>query len=419
MMKKITFAFMFMLAMMANVAMGANGPATAITSGTGTTATSTNTTTTDATNSYTPSPTADRVQQQVTGGITESGPLIKETFGSILSSMDRFQQQFTTTLERNNYGLKLLGGLSLIAFAWMGIQLVLRDDSGLMSIMANVIITGMRISFAYFLMTTGFDLIFTNGIDGSMNKLAGIALPSVTSATSGNDIITQGFTMFVQQQLALIGTMVDALGKMSMFEMLYSALPTAIIYVLLMICMLLGSILSMVMGLAAFATVKLAFCVAPIMIPWLVLEQTSSIFDGWVKMTIGACLTKLVIALLTGLGLAAVTGVTAMLNGNVANMLAVGLGGVVTIWMIAYMMLQAPQIAMSMISGGSIGMSSFGKGSGDKATKAAENAMPAPKGGAGGAIVSGTRSAAVNMAKQGASLATSGAKAVSGLGKIK
>ena len=83
-------------------------------------------------------------------------------------------------------------------------------------------------------------------------------------------------------------------------------------------------------------------------------EKTSFLFDGWVKFTISACLTKVVIFILVAIGMFAFDGLASS-GGSVMGslFLATALGG-----MLAFHMLNAPQIAQALTAGGAV---SFGR----------------------------------------------------------
>ncbi len=125
--------------------------------------------------------------------------------------------------------------------------------------------------------------------------------------------------------------------------------------ILLQIGYAIFALLAFVGYLSALVSVAIALSIGPLFIPFLMVEKTSFLFDGWVKFTISACLTKVVIFILVAIGLFAFDGLASNIGSSSVMgtlFLAAALGG-----MLAFHMLNAPQIAQALTSGGAV---SFG-----------------------------------------------------------
>jgi hypothetical protein len=149
------------------------------------------------------------------------------------------------------------------------------------------------------------------------------------------------------------------------------------------------AVLFLILAIAAFMLVifmaeilfGLALTLGPILVPWLIWQRTEWLFDGWLKFTIAACLTKVVAFFMVGItaGIVAVTSQT-------ADQLGVGATGMemlaldemaaflicVTCAVTTFMMWQVPGIAQGLISGGGgVAAQKFGQMSTGRALTAA------------------------------------------------
>ena len=115
----------------------------------------------------------------------------------------------------------------------------------------------------------------------------------------------------------------------------------------------------------------LALTMGPILVPWLIWQRMEWLFDGWLRFTIGACLTKVVAFFMVGITAGIIT--AAKTVADVANvksgseMLAVDEMAAFLICICAaisaLLMWQVPGIAQGLISGsGGASASSFGRG---------------------------------------------------------
>lgn len=247
----------------------------------------------------------------------------------------------------------LLASLSIIALAWAGMQLAMTSGS-LSEPMNKLITTIFTIGFATWLISSGYDTFVTNGIDSLMTDLV--------NHTSGGSTIDKMLQTFIGSEFDQIGKVIDSLKHWSIYDLVFSGGVTLLLLIVLVLGMLVTSLVGMVAVLTALILVAIAMALGPIFIPFLVLEKTSFLFDGWVKFLINACLTKVIVALLLSLGMAALGAATnGVAGGPVSggNMLGSLLAAVAVSGVIGSLMLTAPGIAGMITSGGAMSQDGF------------------------------------------------------------
>lgn len=301
---------------------------------------------------------------------------VKQSINSLTNGINDFTNSVSANMQ--GIGLNLLNYLAVIAIAFAGIQLALTSGS-LSQPMNKLVTTIFTVGFAYYLLSpAGYDLFVKTGIDKSMDKLADLIMPG------GSASVSDGFTNLLQVEFQLL---FEAIDKFQ-FKGLLDILKFSGVVILLAFCMLafmLLALLGMVAALSALISVAIALALGPIFIPFMVLERTEFLFDGWLKFTINACLTKVIVAVLIAIGVAAFTGITTG-PGTSVGLLAQMLGAVVVAGTIAQMMLSAPQIASSLTSGGSTGGLKFGASAMRTLMKPGQNAAGAVGAAAGNAL---------------------------------
>jgi len=137
----------------------------------------------------------------------------------------------------------------------------------------------------------------------------------------------------------------------------------------------------LIMATAAFLLVifmsevlfGLSLAMGPVLVPWLIWQRTEWLFDGWLRFTVAACLTKVVaffmVGITAGIVLAAQKAAFEMslVTTKGAEMLAIDEIAAflicITSAITAFMMYQVPGIAQALISGGSgVSAQRFGSG---------------------------------------------------------
>lgn len=191
-------------------------------------------------------------------------------------------------------GLNLFYALGVTVIAWRGIRLAMRSgERNLTPVMTDMINTIFGVALVYFFLTAGFDLVFVQGIDGSLQKVAGILLPG---GMSGSAVTTSLASMY--EGLNAVSKMMSDLFKdASMFDTLtvfFKNLPTIFVLGFVELMIIIGIIAYFALISLSFFMVKIALVLAPIFIPWLLLPATSFVFGGWVKFLISASLYQVI-----------------------------------------------------------------------------------------------------------------------------
>lgn len=136
---------------------------------------------------------------------------------------------------------------------------------------------------------------------------------------------------------------------------------------------LLGALVYIANVILAYGSIVIAKSLAPVLIPWILVQQTSFLFDGWLRFFIGACLFKVVGAFFIKLTsnwidsitliservkLSADTDPYTLFAGNLIVYVAIiFLAGAA-----AYLMTMVPSLASGLISGSTMGAGFKGMG---------------------------------------------------------
>lgn len=267
---------------------------------------------------------------------------------SILDGFEKFEVHFYSELQP--IAQKLFALLAIIAISWSGISVAMRSGESLSEPMAllirTIFLSGLIL---YCLSADGYSLLVKGTINGLTDQLATIALPP--GAT-----IKTGFADYTSAQMNVLSDVINRYteaGLSSTFSV--SGITTLLVTVVLLTAMfVIFSVLAFIAFLSAMMTQSIAFAIGPIFIACLVLEKTSFLFDGWLKFTIAACFTKVVVCMLMSIGLYTLDSV--FING--ANLMFTLIIAVVLGGLIAFSILRSPEIAQSLVSGGSV---SFGR----------------------------------------------------------
>lgn len=300
---------------------------------------------------------------------------LKRSIDALTNGIDSFSKN--TSGQTGEIATKLLMYLSLISISLTGFQLALTSGS-LSEPMNRLVSTIFTIGFTYYLISPeGYDLFVKTGIDKSMDTLATMIMPG------GSATVSDGFTNLMQKEFEFLFKGIDKLSAMSWWEKLTDGAASIILLAFAMLAFMFLALIGIIAALSALISVAIGLALGPIFIPFLVLEKTSFLFDGWVKFMINASLTKVIVAVLLAIGTAGFQGVLDM---NGGSLIASMLGGLVLAGTLAQMMLSAPQIASSLTSGGSTGGLQFGAKAMKTLQGAGSNAAGATGGAAGRAL---------------------------------
>ena len=302
---------------------------------------------------------------------------IENTFKSILTGINGYTDNIRN--QTMGYGTSMLGGLAIIAFGLLGIRLGL-EGGNLGSIMAELIQTSIKVGIAL-LFLNEYMTWFNDYLFGSFRMLADIAMPNLGSSSP-----EKLFTTIPVNFILLVTSSISNLMDQGWFDILTKLLPTLVLVLVLSIIMVLCGLISIVSALSAYVMMGIALAVGPIFIPWLVLQRTSFVFEGWLKFMISTGLTFFVIALITGLSVAAMNslmiqftgtqthfGMASMVtaNGFLPALLAGCSLGILT----ASLMMNASGIASKLISGGAEGIGHLGKSMSRNAGKVGDGVL--------------------------------------------
>ena len=272
----------------------------------------------------------------------EITPALKNLVVGVNNFITDFQQKTTDISE------KLFLYLSIIAISFTGIKLAMSSGS-LSEPMSALIKTIFLIGFTTWLLNDGYNLMVVAGIDGLCNKLAELALPG--TGTKFED----GFINFSTAQFSVLGDILKAYTEQGWWDTFNNFGSMLIFTVLLMALFIIFSLLALIAFMSVIVTVGIALAVGPIFIPFLVLEKTSFLFDGWVRFMIAASFTKVIIAIIVSIGLYSFKAIGTGQGGIMGMMIVTtALGG-----MLAFMLLRAPEIAQSIMSGNAVSMAKF------------------------------------------------------------
>ena len=269
-----------------------------------------------------------------------------QSLNALTSGVDKFTVNFQTKLQP--IGMKLFITLSIISLSWAGIKIALSSGSGSLSEPMTMMIRSVFLmGFVYYLLSTdGYNLLVVNFVGGLTDQVAILAMPDGTTTQNG-------FLDFSNAQLLILNKTWTHLRESGFWGFLDIG-GLVIFTILVQVLYVIFAILAFIGYLSALVSVAIAFSIGPIFIPFLMIEKTSFLFDGWVKFTISACLTKVVIFILVGIGMFAFDGLASSGSSVMGTLfLATALGG-----MLAFHMLKAPEIAQSLTSGGAV---SFGR----------------------------------------------------------
>lgn len=310
-----------------------------------------NNTTTQSGNSAENAKTETLSETMGIGGSETFSDALSGAIAKVVNAISTFATQYRNSIAP--MGVTLLTGLSIIAISWTGMQIAM--TSGSMSEPMNRLITTIfTIGFASWLISDGYETFVINGIDNLMTEL-------VNKVNNGGSI-DKMFQNFMMAQFQIIGGVIDKLSDMSIWEIITKGGVSFLLIFAMFLAMLVTSVVGMIAVLTSLIMVALAIAVGPIFIPFLVLEKTSFLFDGWLKFLINACFTKVIVALLLGIGLAAIASAAAPQASGVlemGSMIGSMLGALAVSGVIASLMVTAPAIAGAITSGGAISQDGF------------------------------------------------------------
>ena len=313
------------------------------------------------------------------GGSATFADALSAALAKVVSSISDFSNSYRTAI--TPMAVTLLTGLSIIAISWSGMQMAMTSGS-LSEPMNKLITTIFTIGFATWLVNSGYDTFVIKGVDNLMNEL-------VNKVQNGGPI-DQMFNNFMIAEFNVIGAVIDQLSEMTLWDMITKGGFSILLLAAMFIAMLVTSVVGMIAVLTSLIMVALAMAVGPIFIPFLVLGKSSFLFDGWLKFLINACLTKVIVALLLGIGIAAISSAATPQAGGVievGDMIGKLLAALAISGVIGTLMMSAPGIASAITSGGAINTDGFAGRIHSTAKAMGRNASVGTSQSAGGKLV--------------------------------
>lgn len=332
------------------------------------------------------------------------------------------------------YGAWLIGALFVIHLSWTGIKNLLEGESAngaLASIINAVILAGMAtaiIGGSTIGSTSGggggLGQQLIAGFDGLASKIAHVDTSKpgdLAEQVLGKAMITSA-KMFVgktddgqatapsgQEESAFSGFAKAAseLWDKVSFGTIMASLVNLIFKFFMAMMLLLSALVFVAQFIFTQIMINIGLLLMPVMVPWILLESSKFIFDGWLHFMIKAGMTKVVGAIIYAISIKAVNtamdlseqGFQAqeplmMFMAYAASFLLVGL--------MAFLMLQATGVAEGLISGrGGATWRPVGKLDPGKGASAAPGAVAGAAKSGGGAVAGGV-SGAVKGGIQGA-----------------
>jgi type IV secretory pathway VirB6-like protein len=273
-----------------------------------------------------------------------------------------------------NYGMLLPEGkelfllLSVIVFSWMGIRYMLQSGS-MTDLMGSFIQSVLMIGLVYwFIQPESYKLIFgtgnindiESGIVGTMNKIAlmigeeaGLKDPSPAAS------ITSTVSLLIEKSVEIAIALKNEFFKEGSFwttliASFFKNLFVIIYYVAAMVLLLLAGLIFFAVAVYSQVMIIIALILGPVLIPWLLLQSTSFLFDGWLRFLIISALTKVVGAIMIAVSAKVLDAVVMNISGaDFKTQIISAMMAMLFSLLIVYLMSQIPSIASSIIQGGS------------------------------------------------------------------
>lgn len=298
--------------------------------------------------------------------LTQAVPPNPTTYTEVLKDLARTIDSALQGLATND-GLKATGvalrqWIFAVVLAWVLLKSMM-EGGGLTSVVAEVMPLVATFAMVLILVDKGAakDILdFTQSLGSGLG--AGQESPTQNLAATLNSIfmkwsraiqtiVSMPSPLTTAQNFATLGvyTVVFLLGKVA-----------AAIVVTIGVGIGVANIV-----LAKFS-LALALGFAPVMIPFVLAPATSFLFDAWLRFSLGAALIGVVVNLMNNTGMAMLNSLSTMSEqialrgtddlGSVSAVILVFCAGLVMISILyAYLMMQAPQLATGLISGGAGG----------------------------------------------------------------
>lgn len=289
-----------------------------------------------------------------------------------------------------DYAIVLIGMLAVIALSWAGIKGLLEGDSA-NSAIANIVRTMFIAGLATAIIGTntgsglgkklieGFDAVATAASGGAVSTSA----PGTMIKSTVSEMLKTAGLMFIgktQDEEAASPTVPSGEGvaedgknawdyvtgvvsstwdKMSIAGI--AVILTNLFYKFFMaVALLLATLVFVGQFVVTQIMINIGLALMPIMVPWILLDATSFVFEGWLKFMITAGMTKVIGAVIFGLTSGAMNSAVELSNkgyetGEPGVMFMAYAGSFLIVGMLALLMMQSTGIATGLIAGRALG----------------------------------------------------------------
>lgn len=298
----------------------------------------------------------------------EATQLVTEIFTSLSNP--------TVSPEAISNGTRLINALTVLLIAWTGIKMTLEFEPAY-SAMAGIIRIILLWGFATFMVGDVAGGGLHGIIQSGMKSISTSVLPQ--SVQGANEFAVMGkmvesaAILFkgpekIQQGSSSPGNAGEAKG---FWDSVRGMLPSEISFSNLMYALLslltrwFVAVFVIIAGLLYFGSLlvaqlmfKISAVMMPFMVPWIMLEATSFIFNGWLRFTITSGLQVVVANIIYGMSLGIVDKVISMVSKIPDNPQAeymVYAAALLITGIMAFVMLQVSSIANGLLSGSAMG----------------------------------------------------------------
>lgn len=283
----------------------------------------------------------------------DNATLFMTTLNQLFTGLDASMTKFTDD------GRTLAAILLVIVISWDGI-ISMVAGSGVNELLSKLIKHAITAGFVAAMLSGVLVDPINKSFDAAAEKIGGgktsiggaVASIQKTVVTiwNGKQASEAGANASAGQQIKdQVTGWWNTLTGGGLTQMALEFIMTALIVVVILIC---GAIF-IAQFIITQILLKLALIIMPVMVPWMIFSRTEFLFDGWLRFFISAGLQKVVGAFFLSITLNLLEGATQIAATAEGAAGALGAYTLVLILcvVVAYLMLQIPQIAAALISG--------------------------------------------------------------------
>lgn len=248
---------------------------------------------------------------------------------------------------------RLLGLLSTAALTWFGIETMLAGGD-MTDTLGGFIKNIFLIFLAFFFINDGYLLVFKTGVGDSLTMLSEQLLVGDNINSTKNTFFGAGDAL-----IDLISKIVDeSANPITAMANFFKSFPEIASLFLAWLLLQISGMIFFAVAIASQLLIVVALSFGPIMIPWMVLPQTSKWFDGWLNFLVGAGFWKVIAASILGIVSKTIVDFTNLMMSQIA----VGLDNlpeilssasvlIIVLLAAVFLFLQIPSLAGAISSG--------------------------------------------------------------------